>query len=242
MDIADVAVATMTLVRDEREDQHIRQALVHLARHSLRVAVTDAGSAEGFTRALRDLPLFTVAAASRPPGLIAQVRTSLNTASEWDTRFLLYTEPDKSAFFEQWLMPFIGAAPATEDVGVVMACRSEGSLATFPVFQQYTEATINRLCAELIGKPADYSYGPFLLNRRLVPYLSDLGPEVGWGWRHYLFGLASRLGLRLVAIVGEFECPVSQREEQPGDRLHRIRQLGENIQGLLLSQTRVLST
>jgi hypothetical protein len=242
MDIADVAVATMTLVRDEREDRLVRQALIHLARHSLRVAVTDAGSAEGFTRALRDLPLFTVAAASWPPDLIAQVRTSLNTASAWDTRFLLYTEPDKSEFFEQWLMPFIGAAPATEDVGVVMACRSDDGLATFPFFQQYTEGTINRLCAELIGERADYSYGPFLLNRRLVPYLADLSPDVGWGWRHYLFGLAPRLGLRLVAIVGEFECPSGQRAEQPGDRLHRIRQLGENIQGLLLSQTRRLTT
>jgi hypothetical protein len=241
MDIADVAVATMTLVRDPSEDRLLRQALTHLARHNLRVAVTDAGSGEGFIRALRELPAFTLCVASRPPGLVSQVRTSLNTASAWQTRFLLYTEPDKSQFFERWLTPFIGAAPAGEDVGVVMACRSDRSLATFPAFQQYTEGIINRLCTELIGEPADYSYGPFLLNRRLVPYLADLSPDVGWGWRHFVFGLAARLGLRIEAVVGEFECPPAHRVEQPGDRLHRIRQLGENIEGLLLSQTRLLT-
>jgi hypothetical protein len=236
MDVADVAVATMTLVRDPAEDRVIRQALTHLARYNLRVAVTDADSGEGFTRALRDLPMFSVAVTSGRPGLVAQVRASLNTASAWNTRFLLYTEPDKSDFFEHRLMPFITSAPAGDDVGVVMACRSAGGLATFPAFQQYTEGTINRLCAELTGVHADYSYGPFLLNRKLIPYLADLSPHAGWGWRHFLFGLAPRLGLRVVPIVGDFECPADQRQEKPGDRLHRIRQLGENIHGLLLSQ------
>jgi hypothetical protein len=44
-----------------------------------------------------------------------------------------------------------------------------------------TEEFINALCSDLIGDPGDYSYGPFLMNRALVPLIAYLGHDIGWG-------------------------------------------------------------
>jgi hypothetical protein len=99
--------------------------------------------------------------------------------------------------------------------------------------QRYTEGVINHLCGELLGAAGDYSYGPFLMNRGLLPYIANLHPRLGWGWRHFMFRAASREGLSVLHGVGDYPCPPGQRWEDEAERRHRMRQLSENILGLI---------
>ena len=147
--------------------------------------------------------------------------------------YLLYTEPDKQFFFEHRLKDFLEAASNHPEAGVILASRSRESLLTFPPMQRYTEGVINHLCGELMGVPCDYSYGPFLLNRTLVPFVESLDPRLGWGWRHSLFRTAHRQGLRVVPVTDDYPCPDNQRSEDDEDRAHRMRQLSENVLGLI---------
>ena len=55
-----------------------------------------------------------------------------------------------------------------------------------------------------------------------------------WGWRHFVFATAARAGYKIRHVVGDYPCPPDQREENDAERLHRLRQLQQNIQGLLL--------
>ncbi len=128
---------------------------------------------------------------------------------------------------------FIRSAPDDDRVGVVLASRTEQSYGTYPPMQRYTEGVINHLCAELIGARGDYSYGPFLMNRALLPAIENLDRSLGWGWRHYAFVTAHRHGLRVVHIAGDYPCPPDQREEDDAERVHRMRQLSQNVLGLI---------
>ena len=119
--------------------------------------------------------------------------------------------------------------------GIFLASRSVGGFATFPSFQKMTETTINNCCAEVIGKPLDFTYGPFLLNSNLVPYLDLVKEDVGWGWRPYTFIIASRLGYNVDAYVSDFFCPGDQRDDDPKERIYRMRQLEQNIRGIVLA-------
>jgi hypothetical protein len=98
-----------------------------------------------------------------------------------------------------------------------------------------TETTINNCCKEVIGKEMDYCYGPFLFNSSLVTGLDALPETCGWGWRPYLFAIAHRKGLSVEAFEAGFECPPDQREEDEKERLYRMKQLTQNIEGLLLA-------
>ena len=234
MDESDVAVATMTWARDAREDQLLRESLPLLAGLHVPVFVTDGGSGEAFTDFLRGLPNFTLCEPDGR-GLWAQVRRSLRAAELTGRRFILYTEPDKRDFFRDGLRDFIREAPCGEEVGAVLASRSAPSFLTFPLFQRHTEEAINRCCAEVVGEYFDYTYGPFLMNRGLVPSLDPVGGEVGWGWRPYAFGAARRLGYVVKSLVKDLPCPPEQREDSGPERVYRMRQLGQSIEGLLLS-------
>jgi hypothetical protein len=167
--------------------------------------------------------------------LIAQVQASLRLAAQADPRFILYTESDKEAFFRSGLDDFLSRAPAGPDVGVVLAARSDQSFATFPPFQRYTEATINELWARCGAPGGDYSYGPLMLRRELLRHVMTLDNSLGWGWRHFVVGTARRFGYRIVHVEGHYPCPPEQRVEDDGERLHRMRQLAQNIQGLVQS-------
>jgi hypothetical protein len=59
--------------------------------------------------------------------------------------------------------------------------------------------------------------------------------NMGWGWRPYAFGIATRLGYRIETFTGEFFCPPGQQEDNPKERLYRMRQLSESIEGIILS-------
>jgi hypothetical protein len=92
---------------------------------------------------------------------------------------------------------------------------------------------INHLCGDLIGSVGDYSYGPFLMNRALLTHVTNVGPAAGWGWRHFAFLTAHRVGLRVVHVTDDYACPPDQRAEEDADRAHRMRQLSQNILGLI---------
>jgi hypothetical protein len=226
----DVAVATITWARSATEERLLRRSLLGLARTGFPMAVADSGRRRSFANFLRSRPEFTTTVESA--GLIAQVEASLRLARQFGTRFILYTEPDKEHFFAR-LGEFVRRATARSEVDLAIAARSTRSFRTYPPMQRYTEAVINRLCGNTLGCRGDFSYGPFLLPRALVRDLLPLPPHLGWGWRHYAFHRAVRRGLRVRHLTGEYPCPLDQRVEDASERAHRLRQLSQNIQGLL---------
>lgn len=232
MDYGEVAVATMTWARDAAEEGLLRESLPLLAGLGAPVFVTDGGSGEGFTRFLRSLPGFEVCEPLER-GPWAQAGRSLRAAGASGRRFILYTESDKAGFFGAGLREFITEAGGGDDVGVVLASRSEGSFETFPEFQRMTEGALNRCCAEVVGRRFDFSYGPFLLNRELVGGLEAAPQDLGWGWRTYAFGLARRLGYRVESVVKDLPCPPGQRVDDARERLYRMRQLSRGVDGLV---------
>lgn len=236
MDKHNVAVATMTWARDEEEERLLREAVTYLAEEKIPTFITDGGSGPDFVSFLRNLPGFQVFEAG-VPGVFPQSRQSLRAAVDSGAEFILYTEPDKKLFFDGKLREFIAGAPAGDHVGVVLAARSEKSFATFPEFQRYTESAINRLCAEFVGEQADFTYGPFLVNRELTSYLDVLEDDVGWGWRPFIFAAAHNAGYRVVHLVDDFPCPPEQQGDNRAERIYRMRQLGQSINGLVVSTT-----
>lgn len=239
MDSREFAVATMTWARDAAEERLLRESLPLLSNLGVPVFVNDGGSGAGLLEFIRGLANFRLTEACAP-GVWRQARASIEAAAEVSSvKFVLYTEPDKRDFFREGLRGFVAAAEACEDVGVVLASRSAESFATFPEFQRHTETAINRCCAEVLGVEADFTYGPFFLNRALVPRLNGAPDSIGWGWRPYAFGTARRLGYRISYVEAHLPCPPEQREDDAQERLYRIRQLGQNIEGLLTSKANV---
>lgn len=231
MDLGQVSVATVTWARSAHEEILLCRALRVLARAGLPVAVADRGNSAPFAECVRGLPDFHVAV-TPVTTLVAQVQDSFRVAAALGTRFILYVEPDKEAFFAHGMVDFLRRAPDDEDVGVVVAARSKTSFDTFPPMQRYTENVINHLCAEVLGLGGDYSYGPFVIRRCLVEHVCGLNHQLGWGWRHSTFRAASRQARRIVHVVGDYGCPQGQQEEDDGERMHRMRQLSEAIHGL----------
>jgi hypothetical protein len=227
----DIAIATMTLVRDAEEELLLRRSMEALARHGRRVFVSDGGSGDAFVAFLGSLPSVTVVAPAAR-GLVGQVRGSLAAAVRSGARSVMYTESDKQAFFESSLHTLIDMIPSGESTGLALAARSEEALSTFPSIQQFTEGVINDLCRRFFGASGDYSYGPFVLPADLVRYIDRAPDDLGWGWRHFLFSVAHRLGRRVRHAAGDYECPDDQRREDDRERLHRLRQLAQNVRGL----------
>ena len=235
-----LSVATVTLVRDPEEDILMRAALAELSRQGLRVAVADGGSPSSFLDAIGALPGFELRRGVTG-GLLAQVRASLDLARSWGTRRVLYTEPDKHSFFTTHLTGFLEAAAVNRDADLVLAARSVESFSTYPPIQQRVETMVNDLCADATGITADYSYGPFLFAASALPELADLAPDVGWGWRPYVFARIVAGGGRLHVVSGNFECPPSQRGQNRTEQAHRLRQLAQNAKGLSLAIDESLS-
>ncbi|WP_146895240.1 hypothetical protein [Adhaeribacter aerolatus] len=236
MDRNNLAIATISWARDAQEENLLRASLTQLAGLNILVFITDGGSQSSFLDFLRSFPHFTILN-PRGKGVWAQARTSVLAAAATEASFILYTEPDKQLFFRDFLPNFLSAAPLAESTGVVLASRSAAGFATFPTFQQNTETTINACCAEIMGPAVDYTYGPFLMNHQLAPYLNRVQEDIGWGWRPYVFGLAHRLGYHVVPYEANFICPPDQRTDSAVERIYRMRQLTQNIQGLVLSTT-----
>ncbi len=227
-----LSVTTITWARDEQEETLLRSALSRLALMQIPVFVTDGGSGESFIEFLYSLPNFTVV---QPlgKGLWNQVNSSLHATLSSNKTHVLYTEPDKLDFFTNSLENFI--EEAYETMGIVLASRTEEAFASFPAFQQTTETSINFCCAEVIHQPFDFTYGPFILNRKLIPFLKDLPADIAWGWRPFAFCIAHRLGYSIQEIKADNYCPVDQRQDSPKERIYRMKQLHQNIEGVVLS-------
>lgn len=234
-----VTIATISWARNEEEENLLKKALLQLASLNIPVFITDGGSNLRFVKFLQSLPHFTLLTPTGK-GLWAQAKQSLVEAYASDSSYIFYTEPDKFDFFNNSLPQMLDAIAIDEDSGIVTASRSGEAFGTFPKFQQLTETTINKCCQEVIGNNTDYTYGPFLLNKKIVPYLKDVQEDLGWGWRPYAFTIAKRLGFKVEALEGNFFCPLGQREDTAAERIYRMKQLSQNINGLTLAATAVL--
>lgn len=235
-DASSVIIATMTWAKDATEEVVLRASLAALASHNLPVVVTDGGSSQRFVEYLRSFPHFEVLTVSRA-GVVGQTRSSLRAAREYKRRFVLYTEPDKELFFTRTLGDVVAHANAIKDErhGVSIIARSDESFATYPATQRTTEAAINRLCARETALQTDFCYGPLLLRSELSTEMDAIEDELGWGWRFTLCVLAHRRGFHLASFTADLPCPHEQRGDDQGARLHRMRQLRQNLAGLMLA-------
>lgn len=233
MNANNLSIATISWARNEAEEGLLITSLEALAALDLPVYITDGGSTATFLSFIQSIPHFTLLQ-PEGKGLYAQAKTSLLAAQNSGSPFIFYTEPDKDTFFRTALKTLLQNVTDDDDLGIYHAARSKDGFATFPPFQQMTETTINNCCKEVIGKDYDYTYGPFLLNSNLLPYLKLVNEDIGWGWRPYLFTIAHRLGLTLQAFVDDFVCPPDQRQDDPKERLYRMRQLEQSIKGIVL--------
>lgn len=227
-----IGIATISWARNEEEENLLRVSLQQLSALKLPVYITDGGSSETFLQFLHTLPFFNI---YRAKGLWPQAKNSILQARAGGAEAIFYTEPDKLDFFKDHLPSLLNDQNLDGTEGVLLAARSAKGFASFPAFQQMTESTINNCCKEVTGKEIDYCYGPFLFNSRLTSYLDSLPQTCGWGWRPFLFALAHRLGLGVDAYAGDFACPPEQREDEQGERIYRMKQLTQNIEGLLLA-------
>jgi hypothetical protein len=231
-----VCISTVTLARTDEEEDALRRALQALSALQFPTYVSDRTSRPGFSDFLTSLAHVNTTEPDGP-GLLGQVRASLRAALDSKPGFILYTEPDKEHFFQRGLLEFVDEAADEREVGLIFAARSDESFATFPAMQRYTEGVINQLWEGCGGPSGDYSYGPMLIRPNLVRCLDALDANVGWGWRHFLAGATLASGQRILHRVGHYPCPLDQRHEDDDDRLHRMRQLAENLRGLILSKT-----
>jgi hypothetical protein len=235
MDLNKLAIATITLARDEEEEQLLRESLAILAGLNLPVYITDGGSKASFIEWLESFSNFHLQPPSK--GVWMQAKQSISVAAKSGREFLFYTEPDKKEFLSNNLLNMLTNIHADDRTGVILASRSAEAFSTFPAFQQMSETTINNCCFEVTGKQLDYIYGPFVLNSKLVPYLQDLPQAIDWGWRPYVFNIAKRLNYSISSFTGDFYCPPAQRKDDHTERLYRMKQLHQNIEGLLLSSS-----
>jgi hypothetical protein len=231
VNLSDVAIATMTRVRDPNEEQSVRRSLSALVAAGAPLAISDRGSSTRFVDWMRHLPSVTVI--RRSDSLVGQVRASLAAAADTGRPFILYTEPDKRDFFKHHLAGFVERASGARTIGVQLAARSEPAFTTFPPFQRLAEANASALCQRMIGTDTDYFYGPFLVRRELSRLPVSASSDLGWGWRPFLFVAARRLGYRVIGLPGDFECPRDQRRETRLDQEHRLMQFSDNMRGLL---------
>jgi hypothetical protein len=227
-----LSIATVTLARDAEEAQLLCDSLEALSALGIHVIAADGGSPRSFLERVAEIPAIQVLPSRDEPGLVGQARFALRQASALNTDRILYTEPDKLRFFRAHLHTFLERA-GNADAGIVLASRSAASFETYPASQRFAEGVLNTLCGAEIGQVADYSYGPFVIRRELVRALDGLPASIGWGWRPFLFVTARRLGHDVIALPGDYTCPESGRVDDDAQQRHRLRQLAENLSGVV---------
>jgi hypothetical protein len=227
-----VALVTMTWARTSSDEDLLLRSLAAATTLGLPVAIADRHGRPEFVERLSRLP-HTVVVPAGAEGLVPQIMAAFDAAAAFGPEMLLYSEPDKHAFFARAAARLLESSQRHRTPAMVLAARSDDSFATFPPMQRYTESIVNHLCAELVGVAGDYSYGPFLMPGRLLSRIRALPPNLGWGWRLAAFRAAAREGLPILHVPDDLPCPVDQRREDDADRVHRLRQLSENLLGLI---------
>lgn len=238
MNTQSLAIATISWARDAHEATVLTSSLTQLSTFGLPLFITDASSDVAYVAGLQGLPNAMVMGPVK--GLWLQTKSSIDAAAATGAEWIFYAEPDKLHFFTQHLRQMLAQIEVDDRNGIYLASRSAAAFATFPAFQQMTETTINRCCAELMGKELDYIYGPFLMNAKLVPYLQSMPDGLGWGWRPYTFMLAHRLGLSIEGFSGDFYCPEDQRQDDQTERIYRMKQMAQNMEGLAAGSSAVV--
>lgn len=229
MNKALVSIATITLARNTDEERLLKKSLSALAQLAIPIYLTDGGSSVEFVQFLATLPNVIVLPTQK--GLWLQAKSGLEAAAK-TTPFVFYTEPDKLALFTHHLARFFQEIEIKENTGVYLLSRSKKAFESFPPFQQMTETTINKCCAEVIGEDYEYTYGPFLINSKIIEHLKNIEHNIGWGWRPYAFAAAKKLGFDIHSYVGDFFCPADQHKNDNEESRYRMRQLIQNITGL----------
>jgi hypothetical protein len=231
MDLDRIVVATITRARDSHEEGLIARTLAALAALGCPVVASDGGSSRQFLQAVIQVPGVILVPPDHP-GLTGQVKASVRRAREFDREWVLYLESDKELFVRESLRDFIAAAARHTDAAVILASRSDRAFGTFPAFQRRTESAFNAVASDVIGGPRDYLYGPFLMRQSLAVHVDRVSADLGWGWRPYIFAVAGRGASGIRAVDGDHACPAEQVPEDHAERLHRVRQLAQNIDGL----------
>jgi len=231
LNVGELVVVTITLARGAEEEALIARALQNASGAGFSIIASDGGSRPEFVERIRSIPRATVVV-SPAAGLVAQIKHALAAAVDRAADWILYTEPDKDVFLEEHAMHLIEAAARDADA-VWVAARTSRALATFPKIQQFTEQTINTLTSDAVGVPGDYSYGPMILPSRAATYALEAPDRLGWGWRHFVLARARRAGFPIALHTGDYECPVAQRQETDAERIHRLKQLTQNLDGLI---------
>jgi hypothetical protein len=229
-----VCIATICWARTKEEEQLLRPSLLQLSSLDIPIFITDGGSNAAFVDYIKSLPNMHVLDAPEK-GLWAQAKHSLLAAKQHGSNFILYTEPDKLIFFRDHLQTLLQHFSFNESIGIHLAARTTSAFHTFPAFQQMTETTINNCCTEVTASKFDYTYGPFLLNKRLLDYIDVLPADIGWGWRPFMFCMARRSGLHVTETAGEFGCPTDQQQDDENEKIYRMKQLEQNIRGIVLA-------
>lgn len=222
----------MTLARSSDEECVLLESLRELSRSRLPIYVADGGSRSEFVAGAGEVAGVTIVSAQGK--LVGQVQTALRLASQASTAKILYTEPDKRAFFRNGLREFLERARKKGGAAVVIPCRDDESFRTFPAAQQRTEKSFNELASFFLGTQADLLYGPLLFDgRQTLPFIQEARGDLGWGWRPYVIARCIAAGYQVAWEPGSYPCPPEQRgEDDMKTRAYRLQQLAQNVEGL----------
>ena len=70
-----------------------------------------------------------------------------------------------------------------------------------------------------------------------MSFMDSIKDDCGWGWRPYLFTIAHRLSLIIHSYQDDFSCPPDQRTDNEVERIYRMKQLTQNLNGLIEAST-----
>lgn len=240
-----LAIVTMTLARSAPETALLQTSLRTLTRLGCPVVVGDGGSDESFLQRIGRLPNL-ILCHRRGRGkstLVGQLQTAFAEAERLGPGHVLYTEPDKLSFFRRGARTLLEIGRRREDAwaGLILASRSPRRFSTYPPGQRVAESFMNRLSGEALGHAGDYTYGPMLISRALLPHLGRIPTQLGWGWRFFLMGVAHQLRAPIELLPVGSQCPRAQRgEDDARAREYRLRQLIQNVTGLANGWTSLL--
>ena len=228
------AIATMTAARSGGEATVLAQALNALSDVGLPIYAADAGSTSPFTEQSRSIP--TLELWEEGATLVQQIKACFRRVLATGNRVVLYTEPDKRAFFQAGMACFLKSAESFDTAAMCIAARDEHSFATFPAGQRTAERSFNTVAQSLLGIDADLLYGPFVLDLSVsAAYLNHTPDNLGWGWRTYVIARCVLAGHQVTSVVGRYSCPPEQRAENNKDVEYRLKQLQQNVEGLRLA-------
>jgi len=228
-------VSTITWARDKREENLVYDSLSTISDKNIHVVAVDGGSREEFLYRIKSLKNISVIISSKK-GLQNQILESLKEAQR-SNKYVFYAESNKNDFFENQLDEFIFRAmniiSKNPNTGIVLPSRTKESFSTFPSFQQQSESVLNTILSGFLGKNVkDFAYGPRIIAGDLIPYLDRLPKDIGWGWMTYILIIAKKMGMSIHAVNLDLPCPKDERVETESDKIFRLKQLRNHIEGM----------